>query len=286
MVEKKKRRKIMKISKVNGRKAAVFLILLVTLFLRVRGEDGIREAEASAVGIVSVSGGTMLNVRTGAGTNYAVVTSGGTKVTLSNGTKVTITGTLGDWYHVKFPLNAKTVKGYVSAKYVKVQTGSVVTKVYGKTTKACKIRMTAASSGEVLKVNDKEVSIKSGKKVRILSETLEGTKKWYRISVTVSGVKCKGYILSRVVGLTVGSSGLAGIVESAKTVSTYEDVANKKLAYSGTKKITLQSADQVTILDDMLISNKKYLQVQFSFQGKDVKALVADSKVFLQIVKA
>lgn len=267
------------------KRMAVFLALLCILLpVLTDQESAPQKAEASAVGIVSVAGGELLNVRTGAGTSYAVVTSGGTKVTLSNRTKVTITGKLGNWYHVKFKQNAKSITGYVSAKYIQVQTGKVATAVYGRMNTAFKVREAADSKGAVLKTGTAEVALKAGKNVRILSEKMEGTKKWYRISVTFNKVKCKGYIPSRYIGLTVEETGLPGIVKSGSSVSTYEDVVNNKPAYQGTTKITLKNSDQVTILDDMQISGKKYLQVQFDFKGENVKVLVADTKVFLQIV--
>ena len=256
------------------------IVFAVFFWKENRGEVG-----ASAVGTVSVTGGTVLNVRTGPGTGYPVLISGGTKVTISNGMTVTITAENGSWYHVKFKQNANTLTGYVSAKYIKVQTGSVVTAVYGKTNKAVKIRETATSTGKYLTVNSKNVSLVSGKKVRILSETLEGTKKWYRISVTYNNVKCKGYIPAVYVGVTVPKNGLPGIIKSTSAVSTYTDPANKKLAYQGSKKITLTNKEQVTILSELIISSKKYIYVQFTFNNKTVKAYAPSSKVFLQIVK-
>lgn len=76
-------------------------------------------ATSTKTGTVTASA---LNVRSGAGTNYAVVTSGGTKVVLLKGTKVTILSTKTvdktKWYKIKVTYNGKTVTGYVSADYV------------------------------------------------------------------------------------------------------------------------------------------------------------------------
>ena len=103
------------------KKKVLFCVVLVFVctvpfFFGLRGAEE-ESVGAAAIGTVKVSG--CLNVRTGPGTGYAIVKSGGTGVTLSDGVKVTITGKNGGWYHIKFTQNSKTVKGYVSADYIK-----------------------------------------------------------------------------------------------------------------------------------------------------------------------
>jgi len=115
------------------KKEGIWLAVLVFLvsfsfFLMIRGTEQ-ESIGATAIGTVQVPG--MLNVRSGPGTSYELVRSGGTGVTLTDGAKVTITGKNGKWYHVKFTQNGKNIVGYVSSDYVKVLTGSVRTKVYG-----------------------------------------------------------------------------------------------------------------------------------------------------------
>ena len=61
---------------------------------------------------------TALNVRKGAGTSYAVLTSGSSKVVLEKGTVVNIISSKGNWYYVSFEFNGKDLKGYVSSDYV------------------------------------------------------------------------------------------------------------------------------------------------------------------------
>ena len=122
-----------------------------------------KNVKATAIGTVKVAG--YLNVRTGPGTGYSLVKSGGTNVTLSDGAKVTITKKNGDWYLVKFKQNSKTVKGYVLSKYIQVQTGSVCTKVYGNiSAKSVNLKQEASSSAASIKQVLKIFPWQKGKK--------------------------------------------------------------------------------------------------------------------------
>lgn len=258
---------------------AVVLVFASCFFFAMNKNN---EAGATAIGTVKVNG--HLNVRSGPGTKYSVVKSGGTNVMLSNGTKVTITGVYGNWYHIKFKLNSKTIKGYVKKSYITVQTGSVKTAVYGLVTvNSVKIRTSASSKGSVLKVNKKAVSLKKSKKVRILSETLVKNTKWYRISFTYSSKKYKGYILARKVTLTCGK-GLPALFKSTSSVALRKQAGKKSAVTVNGKKVTLKGSKQMTILGDSVVSNKKYLYVKFTFNKVSVKGYVLDKYVTLQIV--
>ena len=59
-----------------------------------------------------------LNVRKGAGTNYAVIGS------LKEDASVIIQGTSGDWYKITAKINGKSVTGYVSSQYIKIGSSS------------------------------------------------------------------------------------------------------------------------------------------------------------------
>ena len=61
---------------------------------------------------------TGLNVRTGAGTSYSVLSSRGNKVVLEKGTVVNIISSKGSWHYVSFKFDNKDLKGYVSSDYV------------------------------------------------------------------------------------------------------------------------------------------------------------------------
>ena len=268
------------------KKKVLFCVVLVFVctvpfFFGLRGAEE-ESVGAAAIGTVKVSG--CLNVRTGPGTGYAIVKSGGTGVTLSDGVKVTITGKNGGWYHIKFTQNSKTVKGYVSADYIKVQTGSVCTKVYGNTSiKDVKVRQAASDSAAVLKVNSENVSLAKGKKVRILSESVVKKQKWYKISVTYNSKKCKGYILSKEAALLC-EKGLPGIIKSSSAVTVLKDAGKKTAVTAKDQKVTVKNGKQMTILGEKEVSGAKYLSVKVSYNGSSVKGYVTDDVGFLQIV--
>lgn len=271
----------MKVKKKTLLCSTLFVICTIIFFFGLRGTEE-RSVGATAIGTVKVSG--YLNVRTGPGTGYAIVKSGGTNVTLSNGAKVTITGKNGSWYHVKFTQNSKTVKGYVSADYVKVQTGSVCTKVYGNTSvKDVKVRQTASDSAAVLKVDSKSVSLAKGKKVRILSESIVKKQKWYKISVTYNSKTCKGYVLSKEVALLC-EKGLPGIIKSSSAVTVLKAAGKKTAVTTQNQKVTVKNGKQMTILGETEVSGTKYLSVKVSYNGSSVKGYVTDDVGFLQIV--
>ena len=239
---------------------------------------------ASAIGKIKVSGG-YLNVRKGPGKNYGVVKSGGTTVTVSDGTTVTVTGKNGSWYHIKFKQNSKTVTGYVMKSYVKVQTGKVATTVYGLVSSKTSLRSTTSTAGAVAKVKGKKVALKQGRKLRILSEKLVGNTKWYRVSLTVSSQKVKGYILSKRVNLTCGK-GLPLVVKTTKKkIALYTAPGGKKKVYSRGGAVALTNKSQATLLEQKWVGGKKYLKLRLSYKKATVNGFIQDKYGFLQIVK-
>ena len=75
-------------------------------------------------GIVQVD--DALNVRTGPGTGYAKLTSGGSNVQLKNGNSVDIIGEEyasdgAKWYKINFSYNGSVLTGYVHSNYVYVE---------------------------------------------------------------------------------------------------------------------------------------------------------------------
>ena len=80
-----------------------------TIVFSFNGEEYTYDGEDETTGEV-VTGGSRLNVRTGAGMNYEVIDQ------LRPGEEVSVIGTDGDWYQITVP--AKT--GYVHSDYLKV----------------------------------------------------------------------------------------------------------------------------------------------------------------------
>ncbi len=241
------------------------------------------KAGATAVGIIKVPG--LLNVRTGPGTGFALVKSGGTSVTLTDGVKVTITGKNGKWYHVRFQQNGKTVTGYISATYVQVKTGSVCTKVYGTVSaKSVKVRSTASADAAAVKTGKTAIQLKKAKKVRILSESVVKSAKWYKVSFRYSSKNYKGYLLSKDV-TPIYEKGIPGIVKSPKTLSVAKKPGKTAALTVKGKKVSVKNAKELVILAQKIVSGKKYLYVHLVYNGSSGKGYLADEVVRMQIVR-
>lgn len=260
---------------------AVVFLLALSFFLVTKARQ--EEIEAAAIGTVQVEG--VLNVRSGPGTSYEVVLSGGTKVTLSDGFKVTITGKNGKWYHVKFKQNGKNITGYVSADYVKVQTGNVCTKVTGNiNVSSVKIRKKASADAAVLKAGSEQISLKKAHKVSVLSESLVKNTKWYYVSFSYSSKTYKGYLPAGNVTLTC-EKGLPAILKADSSVSLLKSAGKSTVMTAGGKKISLKSERQMTILGQSEVSGKSYFCVRLKYNNATVKGYLPEQYVYLQIVK-
>ena len=88
--------------------SAVLVFMAAFSFFLITKGTAQKGVEAAAIGTVQVPG--MLNVRSGPGTTYELVRSGGTGVTLTDGAKVTITGVNGKWYHVSSHRTARKLR--------------------------------------------------------------------------------------------------------------------------------------------------------------------------------
>lgn len=73
------------------------------------------KTKGNAKGVVRYSN---VNVRSGAGTSYKVLTQVG------KNKKLTLTGSIGDWYRISIKIKGKTRNAYISKKYVKVNKSS------------------------------------------------------------------------------------------------------------------------------------------------------------------
>lgn len=259
----------------------ILIILMCTVFFVRLVRPG-QTLNATAVGIIDVNG--YLNVRTGAGTGFPILKSGGTNVTLSDGQNVTIISVSGKWYHIRFKWNSKTLKGYVYSPYVNVQTGSVKTSVSGKVSVTAKVRKKASSAAEVLKISGKNVILKKDTKINIWSETIVGKKKWYRISFVNSGKNYYGYILSTQANATY-NKGLPGIVKSSKSVSLTKKAGKSAVVKLNGAGVAIPNGKQLTILSEKTVSGVKYSYVSVRVKKSTIKGYLPSNIVLFQIVK-
>lgn len=147
-----------------------------------------------------------LRVRTKASTSADELVYKKKKVRLYKGDKVTITqqkivkGVV--WYYVKFTFENKTLKGYVLSDYIKLTFAETVKgKIYS--TAKVYVRNSAGVTDDYLLQDDKKVSLKDGKAVKVLKEANANSKKWFRVSFSYNGENLKGYILANLVAFQV-----------------------------------------------------------------------------------
>lgn len=262
--------------------SAVLVFMAAFSFFLITKGTAQKGVGAAAIGTVQVPG--MLNVRSGPGTTYELVRSGGTGVTLTDGAKVTIIGVNGKWYHVKFTQNSKKIEGYVSSDYVKVRTGSVRTKVYGiVNASSVKVLSKAATGAEAVKAGKKEISLKKQKKVRILSESVVKDEKWCKISFSESSKTYKGYVLEKYITITC-DKGLPGVVKASSAVSLYQTAGKNTVVQANGKKVSVKNGKQMTILSQKTVSDKTYLYVKMTYNNAVVKGYLPEQYGFMQIV--
>ena len=206
------------------KKKICLTLLLVGLFFIasfVIGDNREREVSAASKGTVTTD---RLRVRTDAGTDKAVLTYNGVNVLLNTGTNVTIKSSkkVGNvtWYKVSFTYQKKTLTGYISGDYVKVEEESNQTSTSTSTSSSSNskkvtisnklsipakviasdvnVRKGASTANSKLTVSGKNVTLKKGTSVKIIKEVMNGEQKWYYVSFTYNKVTKKGYVLSDV----------------------------------------------------------------------------------------
>ncbi len=215
-----------------------------------------------------------VNVRKGAGTSYARVTSGGKNVSLKKGAKVIIYSEHTGWYYVSATFENKTVKGYVSKTFVTVDssskapttttTSSLKYKLAAKTRDSLKVRTAASTKASQLKYNKVNVVLKKSQTVYLRNETVKDGKKWYYISFTYSGKTCYGWVSGDYVQLTLKSKISASVRPT--TAQIYKNTSSK-MTISGTA-VKLDKNTSVTITKEAYSKGVRYYYVNFKYKNK------------------
>lgn len=138
---------------------------------------------------------TSLNVRSGAGTNFKIVSK------ITNGKSVTIINeTIKEnvkWYGITYLDGKKVLFGYVSSQYIKLNIKGTAVKG-NVSSSTLKIRTSASSKAAYLKdVNKNIITLKKAKAVNIIEEKTVANNKWFRVSFSLSGKTYKGYVLAK-----------------------------------------------------------------------------------------
>lgn len=281
-------------------KVAVSSILVILVFVMMFLAEGDRSAAADQTGVVTATSG--LNVRTGAGTDYAILQQDGKNVTLPSGFKVTIKETLTGWYKISFVLDEASLTGYASAAYIAIETAATPTPTssstvtpttYYRTETTYKDISVAAgvlktaplykSDGKTrYKVKKKSVYLKKAKKVTILGEKTISGKKWFKIRFTYQKKKRTAYVRNTYVKMTCKSAANAQIFNVKKSVKVRTKKGNDApYKTSGGKTVTVAKGNTVSINKDVVVDKAKWYKISFTYAGKTKSGYVNSKYVKL-----
>ncbi|MDO5291873.1 MAG: SH3 domain-containing protein, partial [bacterium] len=264
----------------NKKKIATYLAVIISLCLVIFAITMNRnEAYATTKGKVNANS---LNVRTGTGTNYSVLTSNGSKVRLNKQTAVTILSEKNGWYRISFKFNKKTLKGYVLKKYITltntsdakatstsntVSSTSTKFKIPAKTRETLRVRTGAGTNYSQLTVSGKSVKLSAKQKITILNEKMVGSVKWYYVSFTYDKKTRYGWVSGEYVQLTLSSTVNAYVRTSTYKIRTAQGTSASYLKVSG-KVVSLKKNASIKILKEKYKNNKRWYYVSFTYNKK------------------
>ncbi len=223
------------------KKKSICLALLLAGFLLMTGlmagGYGEQAAYAATKGTITTTG---LRVRTGAGTDKAVLTHNGVNVALIKGAVVTIQSEQSvngvTWYEVTFTYQGDSLKGYVSGDYVKVEETSAGTEDTNTGTEG------STDAGENTDLGDNSST-----------EDAKDT-----TATTTSSAKMEIP---------------AKITASSLNVRTGASTSDAKLAVNG-QTVSLKKGTIVKILKEVKNGEQKWYQVSFTHNNKTVKGYI------------
>ena len=280
--------------KIKSKVLAVWLIVLCLIGFLWCNQD---VSHANTTGVVTA---TSLNVRSGAGTSYSVLT------TLANGTEVTIVETLDSWYKITLTINDEETIGYVSKQYIAIETAATATPTptvaptatpapqvtyrnvttYKEISVASKIlkdaKLYKKDGVTRRKISKKYVTLKKGKSVKITGEKLIAGKKWFRITFTYKKKQQTAYVRNTYVKMTLKKSANAQIF-NVKSAGKIRQKAGSKAAYLKVKNkiVKVPKGTTVQIIKDKLTEKKKWYKLSFTYKGKTVKGFLNSKYVKL-----
>lgn len=287
----------------NSKKKWIGIFLLIGFLAGIILISGGKDVSyaADVTGVVTADS---LNVRSDAGTSYAILTK------LTKGTKVTVqetvtTSTGEKWYKVPVTVDGNALTGYVSATYIAIDAAAsptapptpvppaqgvtyrneVTYKAINVSAKTLsKTNVYAKAGGKRKVISRKKVTLPKGKSVKITAEKMVKQKKWFKITFNYKKKKRTGYIRNLYVKMTLKSA-TTGAVNNLKTSIKVRSKADVKSAYkkSGNKYIKLAKGAEVKITKDIKKNNVKWYKLSFTYQGKTKTGYVAAK--YIQLAK-
>lgn len=291
----------------NSKKKWIGIFLLIGFLAGIILISGGKDVSyaADVTGVVTADS---LNVRSDAGTSYAILTK------LTKGTKVTVqetvtTSTGEKWYKIPVTVDGNALTGYVSATYIAIDAAAsptasptpvppastpaqgvtyrneVTYKAINVSAKTLsKTNVYAKAGGKRKVISRQKVTLPKGKSVKITAEKMVKQKKWFKITFNYKKKKRTGYIRNLYVKMTLKSA-TTGAVNNLKTSIKVRSKADVKSAYkkSGNKYIKLAKGAEVKITKDIKKNNVKWYKLSFTYQGKTKTGYVAAK--YIQLAK-
>lgn len=262
------------------------VLLLLTVFLVHKNSL----AAENETGVVTAA---VLNVRTGAGTNYEILKQNETNVTLAKGNKVTILEKKTGWYKVSFTYKEATLTGYVSSSYIALETTATqtpaptptatpvplpkVTYRMETTYKEIKVSAKTNASAKLYKkdgktryrISKKYITLSKNKKVTIVGEKLISKKKWFKITFKYKKKQRTAYVQNKLVKMTLKKPANAAVFQVKKSVK----IRTKKGTASPYKKVNkkivrITKGSVVSIVKDVSVNKTRWYKISYVYEGK------------------
>lgn len=214
-----------------------------------------------------------LNIRKTASTKASIVgkITKGTVVTTED--KVVVNGDT--WYKIRVSINGSTVRGYVSAKYIKLHKTTMDSDTYALgLIKNDSVKMyKAANSYSLLRA-----VLQKNQEVIILGTINVNGTDWYKLKVKMNGTPVYGYVkkssVTRITSSNETKVSLEGTV-TGKVVArkVASKVASGEYVYKNTK---------VTITATITINNVKWYKCKYTKDGVTKTGYIYESKIQLK----
>lgn len=272
-------------------KKRVVLTMVMLMVVLGGGMLLFRDDDSMAANQTGVVTATALNVRTGAGTSYAILQHNGSGVVLPSGTKVTIQETLSGWYKVRFMYQGASLGGYVSSSYIAIETSATpsptsASKVTYRTETTYKAicvpaQLTKASplykkdGRNRYRISGRNITLSKGTGVKLLGEKVIGEKKWFRISFSCKKKTRKAYVRNTYVKMTLKTTANAQITNVKKSARMRtKPGAEAPYKMSGGEIVSLAKGTTVSITKDVIQNKTRWYQLSFTYKGKKLTGYV------------
>ena len=208
----------------NTVKRVALVLVLVLIIMMIPDLATEAKKKSTVKGTVTAA---ELYMRSGPGTEYTNILSGGEKVVLTKDQEVTVLGERNDWYHIKVKVNGEELEGYSLAKWISVDGATVKAETgefkeitptptatptptptpaptrtgKGKVTASqLNIRKGPGTDYEIVQVKGENAVLVKDQAVSLYGEK-DG---WYHITAKINGKKTEGYSLGTYIEITSG----------------------------------------------------------------------------------